>query len=175
MGRGEEQYVHAFVLQCLPGKGFQGVTAIAAQVRIDLVQLGRTAAFAFAGKKSGLFHLRMAQKDSSQFESGVASGPNDGGLDCRRHQARISSSRDCSSLAFLLSEAMISRVSSPATVPTISSQFSPSMATATDWALPATVLMTNRFCARRTSRTNSRTTRDAEGAGSAGASPLGQM
>src|SRR5436853_975320 len=115
MGRGQEQYVHPFFPQRLPGKRFQRIPTIAAKVRIELVQLRGMGAFTLAGKESRLLDLWMAQKQPRQLKPGVTRGANDGGLNGCWHQARSASSRSCSSLASLLSAVMISRVSSPAT------------------------------------------------------------
>ena len=63
-------------------------------------------------------------------------------------------------------------VSSPAMLPMASGQSSPSSAAATGCALPTVVLITSRFCAARTSSTNSRTSRETGGnAGSEECSP----
>src|SRR5439155_14257336 len=147
---GQKHHVYAFFMQRFPAKRLQRISAIAADVRINLIKLSRVAAFALASKQDGLLHLRMAQKQPRQFESGIAGGSDNRWLNCSLHQACMASSSTCSFLALLLLAVMMSSVSSPATVPTTSSQASASMATATGCALPGMVLMTSRFCARRT-------------------------
>src|ERR1051326_8984411 len=175
MWGGQKQNVYAFRLESLPAKRFQRISAVAADVGINLIELGCCAGFTVAGEEHGLFSVRMAGEKPRQFKTGIAGCANNRGLDCLRHQARMSSRRVCNFFALLLSGVMIRTVSSPATVPTTSSQPSESTPTATGWAAPATVLITSRFWARRTSTTNSRTTRETAGAGSAVASPLGSV
>src|ERR1041385_1215851 len=175
MGRGQKKNVHAFRLESVPAKWFQRVSAIAADVGIKLIEPGCCAGFPIPGKEHRLFGVRMPGEKTRQFKTGIAGCANNRGLDCLRHQARMSSSRVWSFFALLLSGVMIRTVSSPATVPTTSSQPSESTPTATGWAAPATVLITSRFCARRTSTTNSRTTRKTAGVGSGPASPLGSV
>src|SRR6476620_8868162 len=175
MRRSEEKHVYAFGLESLPAKQFTRISAIAADLGIKLVKLCRRAGFAVAGKEHWLIGTRVAGEKTRQFKTGVTGCSNNRGLDCLRHQARMSSRRVCSFFALLLSGVMIKTVSSPATVPTTSSQPSESTPTATGWAAPETVLITSRFWARRTSTTNSRTTRETAGVGSGPASPLGRV
>src|SRR5437763_2145126 len=172
---GQKNHVYTFFMQRFPAKCFQRISAVPADVWINFIKLSGFAALAFACKQDGFLHLRMTQKKPRQFESGIAGGPHNRWLNRSLHQTCMASSRVCSFLAFLLLAVMMSKVSSPATVPTTSSQASASMATATGCALPGMVLITSRFCALRTSRTNSRTRRETAGSGSAGASPLGSM
>src|SRR5262245_25180561 len=169
----QEKYIHPLGGERLPTEGLERKAAIAADVGVKLIEPCGCGSVAFAREQHGLLYPRMAKEKSRQLETGIARGANHGGLDGSRHQARIASSRDWSPLAFLLFPEMIRMVSSPATVPTTSPQPSPSMATATGCALPGMVLTTSRFCARRISRTNSRTTRETAGSGSAGASSPG--
>src|SRR5579859_5208907 len=169
---GQEEHVHALGLQSFPVERLQRISAIAADMWIKLIELASASGLSVAGKQHRLVGIRMPGEDPRQFKPGVTGCSNNRGLDFRGHQARISSRRVCSFFAVLLSGVMIRTVSSPATVPTTSSQPSPSIASATGWALPDVVLMTSRFCARRASRTNSRTIRETVGAGSVGASPL---
>src|SRR6185312_10097357 len=175
MRRRQKKNVDSFGLQRLPGEFLEREAAVPGDVRIKLVELGRSAGFTVAREQHRLLHLRVAIKQARQLEAGIAGSPDYSRLNVRGHQARSPSNRVCNCRAFLLFPEMMRMVSSPATVPTTSSQPSASMATATGCALPGIVLMTSRFCARRTSRTNSRTTRETAGMGSTGASPLGRM
>src|SRR5579864_46636 len=175
MRSGQKKNIYALCLESFPAKGFKRIAAIAADVWIQLIELCRCAGFAVAGEEHGLFSVGMAGEKTRQFKTGIAGCTNNRGLDCLRHQARMSSRRVCSFFALLLSGVMISTVSSPATVPTTSSQPSESTPSATGWAAPETVLITSKFCARRTSTTNSRTTRETAGVGSGPASPLGSV
>src|SRR5262249_25040039 len=175
MRRCEKQDIDALGLQRLPTKRLQRIAAIAADLRINLVEPGCSAAFAITGKQERFFSVRMACEQAHQFKTGIAGCAYNRGLDLLSHYARMSSRRICSLRAILLSGVMMSTVSSPATVPTTSSQPSASIASPTGWALPEVVLMTSKFWARRTSRTNSRTMRVTLGAGSVRASPLGSV
>src|SRR4051794_22197172 len=175
MRRSQKKNVHAFGLERLPPKRLQRISAVAADVGIEFVQLRRCSGFAVASEEHRLFGVRMAGKKARQLKTGIAGCTNNRGLDCLRHQARMSSRRVCNFLALLLSGVMISRVSSPATVPTTSSQPSESTPTATGWAEPGTVLITSKFWARRTSMTNSRTMRETAGVGSGPESPFGSV
>src|SRR4029077_15347070 len=114
-----------------PRKCPQGTPAVAANVGVKFVQLGGGTGLAVAGEQHRLLDLRMASEEARQFKTGVTGCSNNRGLDCLRHQARMSSRRVCSFRAFLLSGVMMSTVSSPATVPTTSSQPSASTARAT--------------------------------------------
>src|SRR5947199_5271960 len=175
MRRSQKKNVYALGLESFPAKRFKRISAVAADMWIQLIQLCYCSGFAIADEQHGLLSVRMAGKQARQFKTGIAGCANNRGLDCLRHQARMSSRRVCSFLALLLSGVMISTVSSPATVPTTSSQPSESTPSATGWAAPETVLITSRFWARRTSTTNSRTTRETAGVGSGPASPLGSV
>src|SRR5258707_13159959 len=172
LARGEKKTLYPLGRQASPPERHQRITAIAADVGIKFVQLCHSAGFAVTGKEHRLLDLRMAGEQARQFKTGVTGCSNNRGLDCLRHQARMSSRRVCSFRALLSSGVMMSTVSSPATVPTTSSQPSASTAKPTGGALPEMVLITSRCCARRTSRTNSRTRRETVGTGSEGASPL---
>src|SRR4029453_12690870 len=114
----------------------------------------------------------MPQEQASQFESGIASGADDSGLDCGHHQASSSLIRETTREADFVSPAITKIVSSPPTVPTMSSQPSASRAAATGCALPALVFTTTRFCALRTSYTNSRMSRSTEGSHASAESSL---
>src|SRR5579872_417674 len=202
MRSGQKEDVYALCLQGIPTECLQRIAAIAIalsinamrttagwiavriavwiavwikDVRVNIIQPSRTRALAFARKQDRLLHLGMAHEQPSQFESGITGSANNSGLDRGWHQARIPSSFTCSNRALRLLLVMISSVSSPATVPTTSSHASASRATATGCALPGVVLITSRFCALRTSRTNSLTRRETAGIGSDGASPLRRM
>src|SRR5262249_54173384 len=156
----------------VPAERLHGISAVSANVRIKIVEVGRVAV-AFAGEQHRLLDARMAQQEPDQLKSGIAAGPDHGAVAGGVRPARDTSRRVCRLRAFLLSGAMMRMVSSPATVPTTSSHPSASTATATGCALPEIVLMTSRFCARRTSRTNSRTTRETVGKGSTVGSSAG--
>src|SRR6266852_545909 len=170
---GKEQNIYAPFTEAVPRKWLQRKSSVAADVRIKLIQLHRACALTFTLIKDRLAHPRMAGKQTRQLKAGVAGCPDYSRLNVQRHQARMASKRVCNSRAFLLFPEIMRIVSSPATVPTTSLHPSASIATATGCALPGMVLITSRFCARRTSRTNSRTTRETAGSGSVDASPLG--
>ena len=110
----------------------------------------------------------MTQKQSGQFQAGITGRSYDRCLKFGRHQASISWVRAAKRVAAFLSGQTIKIVSSPATLPTASGHCSSSSAAATGWALPTVVLITSRFCARRTSTTNSRTSRETGGKGRTG-------
>src|SRR6476660_1496825 len=119
---GEKEHVHAFRAQRLPAERLQRIASIPAHVGIELVEPRGDACLAVARKQYWLLRVRMAGEQTRQFKTGVTGCSNNRGLDCCRHQARMSSMRVCSFRALLLSGVMMRMVSSPATVPTTSSQ-----------------------------------------------------
>src|SRR5262249_52822288 len=153
----------------------QRIASVAAHVGIELIEPRGGACLAVAGKQYGFLRALVAGEQTRQFKTGVTGCSNNRGLDCGRHQARMSSIRVCRFRWVLLSGLIMSRVPPPGTVHTTSPQLPAPTARAGGGALPEMVLMPRKFCARRTSRTNSRTTRETTGMGSATASLLGRV
>src|SRR5689334_17149253 len=145
MRRGKEENIHSLIAQLGEVERLQWEAAITGDMRVNLVKAGWSGAFTRTRKENGLFHARMAIEKACELKARISCGAYHSGLDLRGHQARMPSRRFCSSLALRLFAAMIRMVSSPATVPTTSSQPSASTATATGWALPGTVFTTRRF------------------------------
>src|ERR1041384_7447193 len=103
MRRSQKKNIYAFGLESFPAKRFQRISAIAADVGIKLVKLCRGSGFPVAGEEHGLFSVRMAGEKARQFKTGIAGCTNNRGLDCVRHQARMSSRRVCNFFALFLS------------------------------------------------------------------------
>src|SRR5258708_38260437 len=57
----KEQYVDTFVAQCLPAKRLQRRRAVAADVRIDVVQPNQAVVFTLGSDKHSLLHPRMPE------------------------------------------------------------------------------------------------------------------
>src|SRR6185437_14129171 len=161
MRSGEEKQFNASVAQRLPIEGIHPQLSISGNLRKEVGEFSRCAGLAREQQRLG--QSGVVREQARQLKAGITGGPSHRGLERLRHQASISRMRRASRSASCLCSQMIKMVSSPAMLPSISSQASASSAAATGCALPTLVFSTSWFCASRTLRTNSRTRRCADG------------
>src|SRR5579872_3360874 len=166
VGCRQKQHIYFLLLHRRPGERLQFPP-----VTVRRKQRHFSGDTCFPPEEHGTIHPRMTRQQSRQFHAGIASSSQNSRLHLSLRHPSSPFTRCTSLAALLLFSATIKIASSPAMVPTTSGQLSPSSAAATGWALPTAVLTTTRFCAWRTSSTNSRTSREAEGNAASDAVP----